>query len=448
VNESTENAGRATGARRRCVVGIAAVVGIVAVAAVWVSGRKPAPEGQPPRNDGGAGGAANAGAMPGKRSAEADTAFRTTRSTAFAFGDKVMVMTNSALATDQRRAAAEALVQDGSDEAIAALRRAFANAPEDSKVAIAEALGKCGSPECAKWLLELLQDPSELVARGAVRGLTSQDTPEAASALIRALGDADVSAELRCEIASDLASVNQPGVTQTLSEIARSADDEDLVAAALGSLGARNFEETAAFFQSYLQSPDVPSAYRVQSVEALAQAQGDPTDFLLGMASDKDPEVRAAAAWAMSATEATGAAGSQLLDLLKNETDPDVRLRLYQALRNQESVDPAAAMSLVQRETDPSARVAGLDLLAKELHDNPTPQLQQYFDQTATAELKQIALSGQSLDDRQAAILALTRARTPQAVAALNDLASQLRQQSTPPAGAAAGGSPAGTGRH
>jgi len=57
------------------------------------------------------------------------------------------------------------------------------------------------------------------------------------------------------------------------------------------------------------------------------------------------------------------------------------------------------------------------------------------FDQRAAAELKQVALSGQSLDDRQAAILALTRARTPQAVAALNDLASQVRQQSAQPPG-------------
>ena len=163
----------------------------------------------------------------------------------------------------------------------------------------------------------------------------------------------------------------------------------------------------------------------MSAVEALAQAQGDPSAFLLSMVSDSDADVRAAAAWAMSATETSGNLGAQLLDLLSKESDPDVRLRMYQALGNQESFDPSAALAAVQREKNPSARVAGLDLLARMLRDQPDSQLLNFFDRTAIPELKNIALTGGNFDDRQAAVIALTRARTSAAQAALREIAAQ-----------------------
>ena len=127
----------------------------------------------------------------------------------------------------------------------------------------------------------------------------------------------------------------------------------------------------------------------------------------------------------MSATDSTGNSGSQLLAALQGEQDADVRRRLYQALGNQETFDASTALALVQRETDPAARVAGMDLLAKTVHDNPTPELQTYFDQTAAPALKNTALTGETSNDRMAALIALVRASTPSAMSALQDLAQQ-----------------------
>lgn len=348
------------------------------------------------------------------------------------FSAQLLTLTNAAIPLGQRHKVAEALAENGSEPALAVLKQAFAAGPENLRVAIAESLGRCASPECADWLQALLQDSDTQVARGAARALSTQDTPESAGALVRLLGDPNTDPELRLEVAASLGSLTQPGVLQALADAARTTEDPDLAQAVLNALGQRDFAETESFFKEYLQTPGLSSELRVAAVEALAQAQGDPNALLLSLAADPDAEVRAAAAWALSTTDSTGTAGAQILSLLGKETDPDVRLRLYQALGNQEGFDSAAALAMVQQETNPSARVAGLDLLAKLLRDNPTAPLQTYFNTTGIAELKQIALSGQNYDDRQTAILALTRAHTPEAMAALNQLTGQLNLQPAP----------------
>src|SRR5262249_14758496 len=158
---------------------------------------------------------------------------------------------------------------------------------------------------------------------------------------------------------------------------------QEIVTQIVNALGGRDFAETQSFFQNFLRSPNIPSELRVEAAEALSRAQGDPSAFLVTLGNDLDSDVRVAAAWAMSATETSGTVAAQLLSLLQSEQDPDVRRRLYQALRNQDSFDLGLAMATVQKETDPSARVAGLGMIAKTLRDNPNPELQSFFDQTA-----------------------------------------------------------------
>jgi hypothetical protein len=129
---------------------------------------------------------------------------------------------------------------------------------------------------------------------------------------------------------------------------------------------------------------------------------------------------------------------------LQNETDPNVRARLYQALENQGSYDTSAVLALLQNEKDPLSQVAGLDLLSRAARDNPNdPALQNFFAQTGIAELKDIALNSKILDIRQEAIIALTSLTiggNKQAMEALNDVRTQLPQQqaqnSPTPAGA------------
>lgn len=80
-------------------------------------------------------------------------------------------------------------------------------------------------------------------------------------------------------------------------------------------------------------------------------------------------------------------------------------------------------MALVQRETDPAAQIAGLDLLAASLRSNPSPEVQNYFEQIAAPLLKSTALNADGSHERMAALIALVRASTPAAMTALQDLA-------------------------
>jgi HEAT repeat protein len=199
------------------------------------------------------------------------------------------------------------------------------------------------------------------------------------------------------------------------------------VKAVLNALGGRNFDETQTFFQNYLRNPNVSSELRVEATEALANAQGDPTPLLSTLAADPDSDVRASAAWAMSATSESGNIAPQLLAIVQAETDPDVRLRLYQALANQDNLDPSAVLAAVRSEKDPAAYVTALDLVAKTLRNNPTTDLQSYFDQTAVPALKNIALNADTGDERMGAIIALVRANDSSVVPVMQDIGQQSK---------------------
>jgi HEAT repeat protein len=283
----------------------------------------------------------------------------------------------------------------------------------------------------------LLKDSDQAVAKAAVHGLAQQDQAGAGTALSQLLNDASAAPGVRCEAALALGDIKQPWVLDPLSRAAREAHDANVAKAALDAIGKLDFSDTRGFFQDYIQSANTSSELRVDAIDAVAASQGDPNSFLAQLAAnhDLDSEARAEAAWAMSATDVTGNNGAQLLAMLQNETDPDVRLRLYQALNNQDSFDTAAALAMVQKENDPTAIAVGLETLAKALAMNGNdPQLQSYFDQTGINQLKQLALNTPDLDTRQKAVIALTAlaaAHNPAAVDALNALHQQLDPKST-----------------
>jgi HEAT repeat protein len=279
--------------------------------------------------------------------------------------------------------------------------------------------------ENVSQLAAQLNDPNPGVVKTAIKKLAAINSPAAAAALARLLNDAQRSGEARMEAASALGGMSDSSALQALSQAAQSMQDPDMVKDVLDAIGSRDFSETETFFQNYLRSPTVSSELRVAAVEALAQAQGKPTDFLLSLMTDTDPEVKVAAAWALSATESSGNAGPQLIGLLQAEQDPDVRLRIYQALGNQESFDVNAVINALRGETEPDNRIAGLDALAKALRDHPTPELQTFFDQTAIAELKQLALSGDVTGEKVRSVIALIRAGTGGALAAVQAIAQE-----------------------
>jgi HEAT repeat protein len=340
--------------------------------------------------------------------------------------DLVAALTDLSQPLSVRKKAIKSLAQLGTPEALAALKAALLSGSEDFRAAIAEGMGECATPECAAMLSGLLDDSSETVVKAAVRGLAQQGSPQAVTALTQLLYDSQRSQNVRAAAAQGLATIDQPGAMTTLAQAAVNITDEAVVSRVLDAIATRNITETQPFFQNYLQST-ASTELKVDAVEALAQAKGDPGAYLASLVSNPDPEIRAAAAWAMSDTDAEGNFGTQLLSQLRVESASDVRVRLYQALGNQESFDVFAAMAAVKNEADPTARVAGLDLLARTLRNQPDPTVQSYFDQTAAPELEKVALNGETTADRMAAVTALIRAGTPAALGALQQLTQQTK---------------------
>src|ERR1051325_5105369 len=160
------------------------------------------------------------------------------------------------------------------------------------------------------------------------------------------------------------AAATPPAALNSLTRAATQIQDEAIAEQVLQALGKRRFAETQDFFRGYLDSPDLPISSKSAALEALGGGEGEAGPFLLKYAQNQDPELRAAAVSALGALENSPELSPQLLELLKQEASPEVRAELYQALANQETYDPAAVLEFARKETDPRARLAGLDLLA------------------------------------------------------------------------------------
>ncbi|MGD0814029.1 MAG: HEAT repeat domain-containing protein [Verrucomicrobiota bacterium] len=326
-----------------------------------------------------------------------------------------------------RRQSARALARIGSPTAMTALKSALAdkNSPPYLIAAIAEGLGDCPSPQARALLNGLIDDPDEITARGAVRGLAVAGDSAAVNSLSGLLFDEQVPLSVRNEAALALGDVNSPGALEALTQAVTEITDQDVVENVLNGLGKRPFSETESFFSSYLASGDVPDEFKVTAIEALGNAQGDSSPFLLNLLVDPDADLRAAAALALATAGDSSAVGPQLAAALQQEKDPNVRAQIYQALTTQAGGDPQAILALVQGEANPTAQLAGFTYLAETLATSPTPDVKGYFNQTAVPQLEQAALTSDNAQTRLAAVLALEQAGTPAASDALQAIAQR-----------------------
>ena len=330
-----------------------------------------------------------------------------------------------------RRTAARTLAKNGSATAMQALKSVLQeDGPAALKAAVAETLGECPAAEARQLLLTLANGADETTARGAMRGLATCGDAGATEVLAAAMFDEKKSAGLRTEAALALGSVQQPAALDALTRAVHDIKDETILECVLDGLGHHPFAETEATFREFLKRDDLSTDSRVAAIEALGHTPDIATSFLLDQAGDPNQEVRAAVGWALTSADNPGEIRMQLLDWLQQESDPSVRLRLYQALSHQKTITSSTILPLVQRETDAEARLAGLGLLADALRADGSADASLYFESTAIAELKNTVISSGRLDQSLAAIMALDRAGTPAAVAALNEIA----QNTTDPA--------------
>lgn len=317
---------------------------------------------------------------------------------------------NESAALGARRKAAKALGKSGSDEAFEAVKEILRESPSRIKAAIAEGLAESSHPDAKDLLFTLLDDQDEVCARGAVRGLGFMGSPEAVQKLVQTLHDENRPDSVRTEAALALGEMENPGAMVALMQAARSTEDPEIVQSILDGVGNRPISETREFFESYLQTPGLDSELKVAAIEALGNAEGAISDLLVNYTADADPEIRAAAAWALSASD-RGEVGGDVLKALEREQDPSVRLRLYQALGNQQEYDLSSALVLVKSERDEAARLAAYHLLASHPAAGEDRGVLQFLQAVAVPELKATALNErQEFHHRLSSIMALGRA--------------------------------------
>lgn len=317
------------------------------------------------------------------------------------------------------------LAKLGGDEALTALKDAAANGTAPLKALVAEALGQSHQPESEAILLSMLMEDDEVVRRGVIRGLAAIGDANAMSLLSSMLAEAAYPPGIRAAAAAGLGEINHPEVYSILKTAFYRTTDQRIKEEVLAGLGKQPFETTQGFFQVCLDSPDLSRSLRVTAIEALENTEGNVTPFLLKYAQDKDPEVRAASAWALAIQDSTGGIGDQLVSLLAREQDAEVRMRLYQALVRQPTFDLSKVVPLVANEQNEQTRLAGLTAWAAYCKSSDQNDAVQQFDRQAVPELQQAALSTGDLGARLGSVIALRRAGTSGAYDALHTIAAQ-----------------------
>jgi HEAT repeat protein len=340
--------------------------------------------------------------------------------------DSMLLLFDKEASLKERRQAAWTLAKNGSTENLLELEKAFldSDTPIYLKAAIVEALGYSPNPLGKKLILTAIEDDNDVVVRAAIRGLSVIGDEEAVSKLSDIVVSTDASSTVISEAALGLGKINSPDAYDTLvsayySAIPENADfREDIIAA----LGQRDISETSQFFQKILDENTANPSLRLAIIEAVEDAKGDISSFLLNNLHDKDSEVRAAACWALATASESGLITKELQELLLTEEDAGVRKRLYQALGNQESADIDTTAQIIFKETDSDTRLTGYDFLAKKLVSSKNADLMEWFDKAAVPELREVALTADKSGSRLGAVITLKRANTIESHRALEEI--------------------------
>jgi HEAT repeat protein len=320
----------------------------------------------------------------------------------------------------ERRIHAYRLARVGSPECITALLKVLATAPAEHRAFMAQLTGSTGNPAAKEWLLPLLDDPDEGVVRAAIRGLSAIGGDDVTRRIAAFLEDPARSDPVRIEAALGLGTLGTPAAADALVRALGRMPSEDLATQILGGLGRFDFPAVEATFDHFLSHPETPATLKIAAVEALAHSSDEALPFLLdGAEHDPDPELRAAAAWAISAHVAAPDCGGELMRLASHEPEPDVRRRLYEAMLPQASVAADALLPKVRAEHDLAARVAGFNAIGAALRRDPGSATAGNFDREIAPELVRIATEPNSLNLQMRAVFALRRAGTPGARDAL-----------------------------
>jgi HEAT repeat protein len=300
--------------------------------------------------------------------------------------------------------------------------------PAALKATIFEGLGYSYEPQAKELLLEGLEDDDETIVRAGIRGLGVLGDADSISILSDILYSQEASDSIVGQAAMALGGIEQHeayGVLVNAYNDSQVTQRENLREDIISALGQRDISETADFLQQIVDDNPVGESLRVAAVEAVEDAQGDKSAFLLNNLHDPDSEVRAAAAWALAVDEEPAQVADLLGEMLVYEQDPEVRKRLYQAVANQSTPENESLTGLVLAEPDTDARLAGYDLLAQQLQNSESTEFAQQFDELVVPQLRETALTAKHLNQRLSAVISLKRAQTDESFLALERIAQE-----------------------
>jgi hypothetical protein len=331
---------------------------------------------------------------------------------------------------EQRRTYAYHLARAGTPEAMAALFKVFQTVGPEDRAFMIQLIGSTGNPVVKDWLWQWLTDGDERVVMAAIRGLSAIGGRDVSEKFVSFLQDSQQPDRIRIEAALGLGAIGTPEAADVLAKAFMKARETDLGMQILNALGHFPFETVAGTFEQCLSAAEVPAETRVAATEALANSSASAVPFLLGFAqNDEDADVRASAAWAVSAHGRYKNIAPVLTDMVERETDADVRRRLYEALLPQSGIPAERLLPSVLEEDDIAARVAGFNALANGVAQGFSETFAATFDQQIVPELLRIAISENSVNIRMRAVFALRRAQTDAAQAALAEIADTSNPQ-------------------
>lgn len=152
--------------------------------------------------------------------------------------------------------------------------------------------------------------------------------------------------------------------------------------------------------------------------------------FLVAFLADANPQVRTLAAWGLMSSDEAEESQRELLEFVRQERNPEVRIALYRFMQGQRSIPCATLVELVRQEEEMNQTwLASCDLLAGVVQSGSSNETKDFFNHTIVPKLESLALGAEDLHSRIAAIIALRRAGTSDAMDALR----QITRMSTDP---------------
>jgi len=341
------------------------------------------------------------------------------------------IMSNKESPIKDRRRAAWNLSKTCDEQELQRLKQMLQdqNFPGTLKATIVEALGYSADSGKKEVIVSALEDKDELVVCGAIKGLAVIGDEDSTKILADIPKNSGVSDRIKSEAINGLGRIERPDAYEALIAMyydSKTNNNSDLQEEIISALGQRDISETGEFFLNVLKDDSADNSLRTAAVEAAGDSKGDKTGFLLNALYDKDSHVRAEAAWGMAMAEEPANVTNELQNILINEQDSEVRKRLYQALNNQETVDIDAVVPVISRESDIDTKIAGYDLLAKNI-DNviENENLMAWIDKTVLPDLKEAALKADKPNTRLSAVITLKKIRTEESFSVLEEIAAQ-----------------------